>query len=193
VTVTVTGPGTVPQSDSDDEEWLDTLDVLWTDDDVVATGVLSEDVDMVVTGTLSEDVDAVVMGILSEEVEVVVVGVYFEDVEVIVVGVLSEDVELVLADELLTMLVLVTTVELIVVAGQSGTSEEQLVIVTHCVLVKVLVEGALSGGSPYCPFAALVRRATDRVDRAHDDFARSMTVQIPPTTPSRAAEAVMCV
>lgn len=164
MTVTVTGSGTDPQADSEMEEWLDTLDVLPTDDDVVATDVLSE------------DVDTVVIGILSKEVEVVVVGVCFEDVEAVVMGVLSKDVELILEDELLTMLVLTTIVELTDVAGQPDTSEEQLVTVDHFVLVTLIVEGASSVVSPYCPFAALVSRAADRADIAHDDFASSMAI-----------------
>lgn len=149
--MTVTGSGTEPQADPDVEERLDALDALLTNEDVVVTDWLFEDVD------------------------VVVVGVGFEDVEVVMMGVLFEDVVLVLVDELLTMLVLITIVELTDVAGQLGTSGRQLVIVTKRVLVNVLVEGALSGGSPYCPFAALVSRATDRAERAHDGFASSIT------------------
>lgn len=165
VTVTVTGSGIDPQADPDMEEWLATLDVLPTDDDVVTRDVLSE------------DVDVVVMGILSEEVEVVAGGACFEDVEVVMMGVLSEDVELILVDELLTMLVLTTIVELTDFAGQSVTSEEQLVTVIQFVLVTRIVEGSLSVVvPPYCPFAALVSRATDRADRAHDGFASSMAI-----------------
>ena len=132
--------------------------------------MLSEDVDMVVMGILSEEADVVVVGVCFEDAEEVVMGVLSEEVEVVVVGVSFEDVELILVDELLTMLVLTTIVELTYDEGQSGTSGGQLVTVCHSVLVMVEVI------SPYCPFAALVSRATDRADKAHDGFASSMTI-----------------